>query len=98
MFIDLQQAWMVEDVFDEYLQIRIKVAEQSIQEHFEKENTAKIEELKGKLAKATGSWRSQLRRIWGVFFFKFMGPKEIGSNGLVISIWLRIGSLKMALR
>lgn len=44
-----------QDVFDEYLQIRIKVAEQSIQEHFEKENTAKIEELKGKLAKATGS-------------------------------------------
>ncbi|CAE7197400.1 unnamed protein product [Symbiodinium natans] len=44
-----------QDVFDEYLQIRIKVAEQSIQEHFEKENTAKIEELKDKLAKATGS-------------------------------------------
>lgn len=46
--------WL-QDVFDEYLQIRIKVAEQSIQEHFEKENTAKIEELKDKLAKATGS-------------------------------------------
>ena len=81
---------MVQDVFDEYLQIRIKVAEQSIQEHFEKENTAKIEELKGKLAKATGSWSSQLRRKRGVFFkVKLMGPKEIGPDGLIISIWLR---------
>ncbi|CAE7455666.1 pfp, partial [Symbiodinium necroappetens] len=48
-------AFVPQDVFDEYLQIRIKVAEQSIQEQFEKENTAKIEELKEKLAKATGS-------------------------------------------
>ena len=45
----------IEEIFDNYLQIRIKVAEQSIQEQFEKENTAKIEELKEKLAKATGS-------------------------------------------
>lgn len=68
---------MVQDVFDEYLQIRIKVAEQSIQEHFEKENTAKIEELKGKLAKATGSWSSQLRRIFGRFSFGGWGvPKR----------------------
>ncbi|CAE7260753.1 unnamed protein product, partial [Symbiodinium pilosum] len=44
-----------QEIFDNYLQIRIKVAEQSIQEQFEKENTAKIEELKEKLAKATGS-------------------------------------------
>eukprot|EP00439_Symbiodinium_sp_Y106_P034134 s2561_g4.t1 len=48
-------AFVPQDVFDEYLQIRIKVAEQSIQEEFEKENSAKIEELKEKLAKATGS-------------------------------------------
>lgn len=67
---------MVQDVFDEYLQIRIKVAEQSIQEHFEKENTAKIEELKGKLAKATGSWSSQLGRIWGGFLLVVGGSQR----------------------
>eukprot|EP00930_Biecheleria_cincta_P090075 TRINITY_DN7940_c0_g4_i1.p1 TRINITY_DN7940_c0_g4~~TRINITY_DN7940_c0_g4_i1.p1 ORF type:complete len:826 (+),score=209.38 TRINITY_DN7940_c0_g4_i1:225-2702(+) len=44
-----------QDVFDDYLQIRIKVAEKVIQEQFEKEHTSKIEELKEKLAKASGS-------------------------------------------
>lgn len=47
-------AFVPQDVFDEYLQIRIKVAEQGIQEQMEKESRDKIEELKGKLAKATG--------------------------------------------
>ncbi|CAE8651924.1 unnamed protein product, partial [Polarella glacialis] len=47
-------AFVPQDVFDDYLHIRIKVAEKGIQEQFEKENAAKIEELKEKLAKATG--------------------------------------------
>lgn len=47
-------AFVPQEVFDEYLHIRIKVAEKVIQEQFEKENAAKIEELKEKLAKASG--------------------------------------------
>lgn len=48
-------AFVPQDVFDDYLQIRIKVAEQGIQEEMEKENRDKIEELKKKLAMATGT-------------------------------------------
>lgn len=48
-------ACVPQDVFDDYLQIRIKVAEKAIQEQFEKEHSSKIEELKEKLAKASGS-------------------------------------------
>eukprot|EP00927_Polykrikos_kofoidii_P036034 TRINITY_DN30479_c0_g1_i1.p1 TRINITY_DN30479_c0_g1~~TRINITY_DN30479_c0_g1_i1.p1 ORF type:complete len:759 (-),score=162.55 TRINITY_DN30479_c0_g1_i1:69-2345(-) len=47
-------SFVPQDVFDEYLQIRIKVAEQGIQEQIEKENRDKIEELKVKLAAAEG--------------------------------------------
>lgn len=47
-------AFVPQDVFDEYLQIRIKIAEKGIQEQMEKENADKIAELKDKLAKATG--------------------------------------------
>eukprot|EP00928_Gymnodinium_smaydae_P051821 TRINITY_DN3544_c0_g4_i1.p1 TRINITY_DN3544_c0_g4~~TRINITY_DN3544_c0_g4_i1.p1 ORF type:complete len:629 (-),score=181.66 TRINITY_DN3544_c0_g4_i1:73-1926(-) len=47
-------AFVPQEVFDDYLQIRIKVAEKGIQEQIEKENSDKIVELKEKLAKATG--------------------------------------------
>lgn len=43
-----------QEVFDTYLQVRIKVAEQSIQEEVEKEMAGKLEALKEKLAKAKG--------------------------------------------
>jgi len=47
-------AFVPQEVFDEYLHIRIKVVEKGIQEEFEKEHNAKIDELKEKLAKASG--------------------------------------------
>jgi len=48
-------AFVAQDIFDEYLEVRIKVAEKGIQEQMEKENNDKIADLKEKLAKATGS-------------------------------------------
>jgi len=48
-------ALVPQDAFDEYLHIRIKVAEKDIQDQMEKENSGKIEELKVKLASATGA-------------------------------------------
>lgn len=51
----LPKTWSCFHAFLLHHWTRIKVAEQSIQEHFEKENCAKIDELKEKLAKATGS-------------------------------------------
>lgn len=47
-------ALVPQDIFDKYLHVRISVAEQGIQEQMEKDTQAKIEELKAKLAKATG--------------------------------------------
>lgn len=48
-------ALVPQDVFDGYLQVRIKVAEQGIQEQIEKEMLSKMEELKASLAAALGS-------------------------------------------
>merc|ERR1712039_226055 len=48
-------AFVPQEVFEDYIKIRIKVAEQSIQEEMEKENRDKIEKLKEELAKATGT-------------------------------------------
>mmetsp|Transcript_69329 Transcript_69329/g.195699 ORF Transcript_69329/g.195699 Transcript_69329/m.195699 type:complete len:349 (+) Transcript_69329:113-1159(+) len=69
-------AHVPQDVFDDYLEIRIKVAETGIQEQMEKENNDKINELKEKLAKATGSGeqleidKHRLRIIDDIFTLK----------------------------
>eukprot|EP00929_Paragymnodinium_shiwhaense_P030474 TRINITY_DN1726_c0_g1_i1.p1 TRINITY_DN1726_c0_g1~~TRINITY_DN1726_c0_g1_i1.p1 ORF type:complete len:640 (-),score=165.62 TRINITY_DN1726_c0_g1_i1:208-2127(-) len=65
-----------QEVFDEYLDIRIKVAEKSIQEQIEKEHSAKITDLKEKLAAAKGEGeqleldKHRLRIIDDIFTLK----------------------------
>jgi len=48
-------AHVPQKVFNEYLQVRIKVAETDIQQQMEKENKNKLEDLKKKLADVTSS-------------------------------------------
>jgi len=48
-------AHVPQEVLNEYLQVRIKVAETDVQQQMEKENKNKLEDLKKKLADVTSS-------------------------------------------